>query len=126
MAINAEQFATYATVLLGQTTVGVVIPAVILAALLAGLRSLLRYANEHPESFCARLLHDEHDKPSSDRLVKLVATVIASWVVAVVVFALPNLLVEVLTIYVLTFAGADVAKSFARRPPKPPQQPPTG
>lgn len=110
--MSPELAGNYLAAVLSTAVVGVLIPAGILIALLAGLRTILRTAQSSPEGFMGRMLSDAEGKPSSDRMVKLVAVCITSWMASVVVFAQPQLITETMIVLGALWGGIDLTKHW--------------
>jgi hypothetical protein len=125
--MSAEDAGNYLTAVLNTAVVMVIIPAVILAVLLGGVRRMLLEATANPQGFIASSLSDPSGKPSSDRVAKLVALCISSWMCSVVVFSQPSLILEALGLYMLAWGATDVTKHYfnTRQASPPAGAPPT-
>lgn len=110
--MNAEAAGNYLTAVLSTAFVGVFIPASLLLGLFYGLRVMLQHATANPDGFIGRMMSDPDGKPSSDRLVKLVAVIVTMWMGAVVVFSQPQLIIEAISILMVGWGGADVTKHW--------------
>ncbi len=110
--MTPEEAGNYLAAVLSRAVVGVAIPLLILGFMLGGLRAMLRHGTQHPDGFIAKLFQDDTGKPSSDRLVKMVAVSITSWMVSVVVFAEPQLLLEAMGMYMVGWGGVDLTKHW--------------
>ncbi len=110
--MNTEQAANYLTAVLSTAFVGVFIPVCLLLGLLLGLRAMMLHAINHPDGFVGRMMSDAEGKPSSDRLVKLVAVIVTMWMGAVVVFSQPQLIIEAMGLLMVGWGGADVTKHW--------------
>jgi hypothetical protein len=117
MSMTAEQAGNYLAAILSTAVVGVLIPLGILAALLLGLRAMLRHAVAAPEGYLGRMFQDDAGKPSTDRLVKLVAVAITSWMCAVIVFSQPQMIVEAMALFMVGWGGVDLTKHWLNTRP---------
>ena len=113
--MNAEQFSTYLAALASSLTIGVIIPLSILITLAIAVWMLIARAQRDPNFDIANVLRDENGKESSERMITFGCFAVTSWVMAVAVFALPNLLTEIYITYTALWGGTATAKEIARR-----------
>jgi hypothetical protein len=117
--VNAEQAGNYLVAALSSAVISVVVPLTILGFLLGGVRRMLIEARDHPDGFIARALQDDNGKPSSDRIAKLVALAVTSWMVAVVSLTQPQLIIEALALFLAGWGAVDVTKHWLSNRPTP-------
>jgi hypothetical protein len=115
--VNAEQAGNYLVAALSSAVISVVVPLVILGFLLGGVRRMLMEARDRPDGFIARALQDDNGKPSSDRVAKLVALAVTSWMAAVVTLTQPQLMLETLALYLAGWGAVDVTKHWLSNRP---------
>lgn len=115
--MTAEQGGQYLAAILSTAVVGVAIPLLILVVMGVGLKAMMRHAVDHPDQFVAKMMQDDAGKPSSERLIKLVAVVITSWMCAVVVFSQPQLLLEAMGMFMVGWGGVDLTKHWLNTRP---------
>jgi hypothetical protein len=115
MGMAGEQLQVYLTALASSLTVGVVIPLFILLGIAAAIWWLIAKAQEADGFDISDVLRDESGKISSERLLTFSCFGVSSWVMAVIVFALPNLVVEAYAIYMGFWSATATAKEFAKR-----------
>lgn len=128
--MTPEQAGSYLAAVLSTAVVGVAIPLLILTVLGVGLKAMMRHAVDHPDQFIAKMMQDDTGRPSSEKLIKLVAVVITSWMCSVVVFSQPQLLLEAMGMFMVGWGGIDLTKHWlsvrpvlaaAQQPPQVPQ-----
>lgn len=112
--MNTEQAATYAQALLASVTIGVIVPLSMLVCLALAIWVLVARAARTDGFRLADMLVDENAKASSGRLIAFGTWAISSWALAVVVFSLPNLLIEALVVYLIFWSGGPVALAIAK------------
>ena len=131
--MTGEALQTYLTALASSLTIGVIIPLLILGLMVAAAWRLLSRAQADPHFNISDVLLDDGGKVSSERLLLLATWGSTTWVLSVVVFALPQHVVEVLITYMGVWGTNNAAKAFFRhkygaaeaqpgQPPQPPQQ----
>ena len=119
--MSSEQLHTYLAALASSLTIGVIIPLMILLGLALAIWMLIARAQKDPNFDIANILRDENGKESSERVVMFGCFAVTSWVMAVAVFALPNLLTEIYITYTALWGGTATAKELVKR--KWPQEP---
>jgi hypothetical protein len=115
--MTPELAGNYLAAVLSTAVVGVLIPLLILFGLFFGLRAMVLGAVAEPGGFFGRMLSDEAGKPSSDRIVKLVAVIITGWMCAVIVFSQPQLTIEAMGLYMVGWGGVDLTKHWLNTRP---------
>jgi hypothetical protein len=120
--VSAEQLHAYLAALTSSLTVGVAIPLLILALLVFAVWRLLVKAQADANFDIAEILRDDvTQKVSMTQVLKLGSFLATTFILVVVVFALPNLLIEsylsYLGVWSATAGGLEFIK---RRYPNPP------
>jgi hypothetical protein len=105
---------SYFEALLSSLTISVIIPLLILGLAVWLIWTLLARAQSDADFNISDVLRDETNKVSSDRLLLFASWAVSSWVLAVVVFAMPNVLVEAYVTYLGVWGATSGAKSFFR------------
>ena len=120
-AAKIEQATTYLSALASSLTVGVLIPLLILGLMVFGIWMLLSRAQNDPEFDIAQILRDsDTNKVSMTQTLKMGAFASSTFVLVVVVFALPNLLLEIFIAYLGTWGLTTMGSQFiARKWPAP-------
>jgi len=113
--VNTNQLETYLTALASSVTIGVLIPLSILICIVIAVYMLISKAQQDPEFDIANVLKDENGKESFERLMGFGCFAASTWVLAVVVFALPNILTEAYITYLAAWGGTSTVKEIARR-----------
>ena len=113
--MNTAQIQTYLAALASSLTIGVIIPLLILLGIVGAIWLLITKAQRDPAFDIANILRDEAGKESSERVIMFGCFAVSSWVMAVAVFALPNLLTEIYITYTALWGGTVVAKDVAKR-----------
>jgi hypothetical protein len=113
--MNHDQAQTYLAALASSLTIGVIIPLLILLGLAGAIWLLISKAQTDPNFDVANVLRDENGKESSERLLTFACFAVTSWVMAVAVFALPNLLIEIYITYSALWGGTAAAKEIVKR-----------
>jgi hypothetical protein len=113
--VNTDQLQTYLTALASSLTVGVVIPITILVGIVFAIYLLIARAQQDPEFNIQNVLKDENGKESFERILGFGCFAASTWVLAVVVFALPNVLTEAYITYLAAWGGTSTVKEIARR-----------
>lgn len=113
--MSGEQFHQYLLALSSSLTVGVVLPLFILLGIAAAIWWLIARAQKDEDFDISDVLRDEKGKISSERLLTFSCFGVSSWVLAVIVFAHPNLVVESYAIYMGFWSATATAKEFAKR-----------
>jgi hypothetical protein len=108
--MSPEEAGNYLAAVLGTAVTGVAIPLGILLSLLHGIRRMIEQAAKEPDGFAAKLLQNEEGKPSSDRVVKLVAVAVTLWMGMVVVFSQPQLILQTIALIMAGWGGIDLTK----------------
>jgi len=104
----------YLAALASSLTIGVIIPLMILGLMVFAAWILLSRAQASKDFNIADVLKDEAGKVSSDRLTLLATWGASTWLLSVVVFALPQHVVEAYAIYLGVWGPVAAAKSFFR------------
>lgn len=113
--MTSEQLRVYLAAAMSSLTVGVLVPLLILFGVAWVIWIVISRAQRDKDFDLSNVLRDEKGKESSDRLTTLACFAVTSWVMAVVVFALPNLVVEVFAIYMTGWGGTSAAKEYFKR-----------
>jgi hypothetical protein len=108
--MSPEEAGNYLAAVLSTAVTGVAIPLGILLSLLQGIRKMIEQATLHPDGFLAKMLSDGEGKPSSDRIVKLVAVAVTLWMGMVVVFSQPQLILQTMGLIMIGWGGIDLTK----------------
>lgn len=116
--MSPELAGNYLAAVLSTAVVGVLVPLLILAFMGVGLRAMVVHATEHPDGYIGQMLCDPGTgRPSTDRLVKLVAASLTGWMCAVVVFSQPQLIIEAMALYMVGWGGVDLTKHWLNTRP---------
>lgn len=118
------QFTEYTQALLSSVTIGVIVPLLILGGLAWAIWVLVARAARTDGFRLADMLVDESGKASSSRMITFGTWAVSSWALAVVVFSMPNLLVEALVTYLVFWSGGPTAKAIAETKWGQPKEPP--
>ena len=113
--MSGEQLKTYLAALASSLTIGVIILLSILVCMAIAIWMLISRAQNDPSFDISNVLRDESGKESSERLITFACFAVSSWVLAVAVFALPNLLTEIFITYCVLWGGTAATKEVAKR-----------
>jgi len=110
--VTGDALQTYLTALASSLTIGVLIPLLILAIVVYAGWRLLDSAQKDEDFEIRDMLRDDAGKVSSERMLLFATWGASTWVLSVVVFALPNLVIEAYVTYLGVWGTTGAAKSF--------------
>ena len=114
--MTSTEVQTYITALASSLTVGVAIPLLILGLMVFAIWMLLGRAQADPDFDIAQILRDvDTNKVSMTQTLKLGSFAASTFVLVVVVFALPNLLLETFIAYLGTWGLTTMGTQFINR-----------
>lgn len=113
--MTGDALQTYLAALASSLTIGVLVPLLILGLAVWLVWVLIARAQRDPGFNIADVLRDEHGKVSSERLLMFASWAASTWVLSVVVFAIPANVVEAYAIYLGVWGGVGAVKHFANR-----------
>lgn len=112
--MNSEALQTYLTALASSLTINVLVPLLILALVVGVMWSLLAKAQAREGFEISDVFVDEAGKVSSERLLMFLSWAASTWVLAVVIFALPQHVMEAYVTYLGVWGTTGTAKAFFR------------
>ena len=113
--MSPEQQKTYTEALMASLTINVLVPLVILLIIAVCVWVLFARAQANANFHIENVLRDQDGKESAARVIMFGCFAITSWVLAVMVFALPNHVLDALFYYLLFWSGTDVAKDLIQK-----------
>ena len=114
MNLKDSALDTYLAALLSSLTIGVIIPLLILGLVVWVMWALLSRAQSRPGFEISEVFLDETGKVSSERVLMFLSWAVSTWVLAVVIFALPQHVIEAYVTYLGVWGTTGAAKSFFR------------
>lgn len=105
---------TYLTALISSLTIGVIIPLLILGLVVWVMWALLSRAQSQAGFEISEVFLDETGKVSSERLLMFLSWAASTWVLAVVIFALPQHVIEAYVTYLGVWGITGTGKAYFR------------
>jgi hypothetical protein len=105
---------SYFEALLSSLTVGVVMPLLIMGLAVALMWILIARAQKDPNFNIAEVLLDEQNKASSERILTIGTWVVSSATLTIIIFALPNVVVEAYVTYLGFWCATASGKAFMK------------
>ncbi len=110
--MNTEHATNYLQALAASLTIGVIIPLVILIVMVSLGWVLIGRAQANESFEVSDCLRDENGKVASEQILLMATWAFSSWVLSVVVFALPAHVIEAYVAYLGVWGTTSAAKAF--------------